>query len=227
MKSYCLYKITDVVSIYYFDMRKALNKSIDKKRIIAIISGTLIITAVAYNGFKVWDDSSRFEAETKTVHNDFASKRVLSVPSVSLSDVDFFSDTQNKGVSDQYFEDAPESNLRLTLRGSMSNTDTGVGSVLVEDSSGETKKYVPGDMLPGNAKLIKVLDKKIIIDRNGQKESIYLPKLKPSKGVQAISTNKVLESSSGLVSESTPGRDARRKIIKNRLEELKRRFSNK
>jgi general secretion pathway protein C len=71
--------------------------------------------------------------------------------------------------------DAPETKLKLVLRGVYSSNDQGKGHAIVADPRGKEERYSIGDMLPGNAELSEVHADKIILQRGGRYETLRLP----------------------------------------------------
>ena len=71
--------------------------------------------------------------------------------------------------------DAPETKLKLVLRGVYSSDDQGKGHAIVADPRGKEERYSIGDMLPGNAELSEVHADKIILQRGGRYETLRLP----------------------------------------------------
>ena len=72
--------------------------------------------------------------------------------------------------------DAPETKLKLVLRGVYSSDDQGKGHAIIADPRGKEEHYSIGDMLPGNAELSEVHADKVILQRGGRYETLRLPK---------------------------------------------------
>jgi len=71
--------------------------------------------------------------------------------------------------------DAPETKLKLVLRGVYSSDNQGQGHAIIADPRGKEERYSIGDMLPGNAELSEVHADKIILQRGGRYETLRLP----------------------------------------------------
>lgn len=74
---------------------------------------------------------------------------------------------------------APETRLKLTLRGVFASEDSSSASdsrAIVGDPRGKEQSYAPGDPLPGGAKLSEIYPDRIILERNGRFETLRLPK---------------------------------------------------
>lgn len=71
--------------------------------------------------------------------------------------------------------DAPDTSLKLVLRGVYSSDDMGNGHAIIADPQGKEEQYSVGDSLPGNAELSEVHAEKVILKRNGRYETLRLP----------------------------------------------------
>jgi general secretion pathway protein C len=71
---------------------------------------------------------------------------------------------------------APQSNLPLVLVGIIAADDPENGLAILGENAAAAKVYAVGDNVPGGAKLHSVLSDKVIIDRNGNLESLMLPR---------------------------------------------------
>lgn len=72
--------------------------------------------------------------------------------------------------------DAPETRLKLTLRGVFASEESTAGRAIVGDPKGKEENYAVGDPLPGGAKLSEIYPDRIILERNGRFETLRLPK---------------------------------------------------
>ena len=71
--------------------------------------------------------------------------------------------------------DAPQTSMPLVLTGIIAGNDPQNGLAILGQNSQTAKVYLVGDNLPGGAKLHSVYSDRVIIDRNGQLESLALP----------------------------------------------------
>jgi general secretion pathway protein C len=71
---------------------------------------------------------------------------------------------------------APQSSLPLVLVGIIAADDPENGLAILGENAAAAKVYAVGDNVPGGAKLHSVLSDKVIIDRNGNLESLMLPR---------------------------------------------------
>ena len=72
--------------------------------------------------------------------------------------------------------DAPETRLKLTLRGVFASDEHASGRAIVGDPKGKEESYAVGDPLPGGVKLSEIYPDRIILERNGRFETLRLPR---------------------------------------------------
>jgi len=82
---------------------------------------------------------------------------------------------EEKAVEKKVIE-APETRLKLTLRGVFASEDSTGGRAIVGDPKGKEENYAVGEPLPGGAKLSEIYPDRIILERNGRFETLRLPK---------------------------------------------------
>ncbi len=71
--------------------------------------------------------------------------------------------------------DAPDTRLKLTLRGALASDDSENARAIIADQGGKEEQYAIGDMLPGNAELSEIYPDRVILRRNGRYETLRLP----------------------------------------------------
>ena len=71
--------------------------------------------------------------------------------------------------------EAPETALKLTLRGVYLADDRRQSHAIIADAGGRDRSYRPGDALPGGAILKEVYADRVILERNGRLETLRLP----------------------------------------------------
>lgn len=72
--------------------------------------------------------------------------------------------------------DAPDTRLRLTLSGVFASADDKEARAIIGDERGKEDTYAPGDSLPGGVKLSAIHADRVILLRNGQYETLRLPR---------------------------------------------------
>lgn len=78
--------------------------------------------------------------------------------------------------------DAPETRLRLQLRGVVAALPAGQGIALIASESGEERHYLPGAGIPGGATLEQVHSDRVVLRREGRLELLRLPRDAPLSG---------------------------------------------
>ena len=73
-------------------------------------------------------------------------------------------------------EEIPETKLNLVLRGVMAVEDEGRAQAIIAKPGGDEQHYGVGDSLPGGAVLKEIKPASVILLRNGQFETLSLPK---------------------------------------------------
>src|SRR5580658_820488 len=78
-------------------------------------------------------------------------------------------------VLQQDAANAPQTNMPLVLTGIIAGNDPQNGLAILGPSAQTAKVYAVGDNVPGGAKLHSVYVERVVIERNGQLESLVLP----------------------------------------------------
>lgn len=89
-----------------------------------------------------------------------------------------FGDAKKIVVTQQKMIDAPETRLRLNLKGVFASTIAGDALAIISSSKGQDKTYHIGDKVTGGALLHAVYSDRVILKRNGKLETLRLPKPK-------------------------------------------------
>ena len=103
------------------------------------------------------------------------------VTNTRLQDVSafhLFGDAEKQPVIQQQVIDAPETRLRLSLKGVFASSNPKQALAIIAASKGEDKIYNIGDKVSGGALLHAVYDDRIILKRKGKLETLRLPKSK-------------------------------------------------
>jgi len=80
---------------------------------------------------------------------------------------------------------APATSANLTLAGTLAGREPEHGWAIIAASGQPARVYVTGASLPGGAKLFSVYTDRVILDRNGARESLLLPRLTSGTGAIA------------------------------------------
>ncbi len=109
---------------------------------------------------------------------------------------------------------APETRLNLTLKGVLAAKPMNLGSAIIaQGRTGKEKTYGVGDKLPGGVKIKEIHPEYVVLERNGQLETLKLQKI---SGVTGF--NSTARTSSNLNSNRSPAAalsSIRRDILKN------------
>ena len=87
-----------------------------------------------------------------------------------------FGEQQKTDVSASQTRVMPETRLKLVLRGVVAGEDGDVSGAIIASPSGDQSFYALGAALPGGATLKEVHDRHIVLLRNGQLETLRLPR---------------------------------------------------
>jgi len=72
--------------------------------------------------------------------------------------------------------DAPETQLSLVLAGTITASDPKIGFGIIGESAAAAKLYSVGDSVPGGARLHAVYGDRVILERGGRLEALFLPR---------------------------------------------------
>jgi general secretion pathway protein C len=100
--------------------------------------------------------------------------------------------------------DAPKSTIPLVLSGIISAEDPQNGLAILGQTGASTKVFAVGDNLPGGAKLHSVYSDRVVIERGGQLETLFLPRQVAAGGAPP---------SAAVLNTESPVADRMRKLI--------------
>ncbi len=78
--------------------------------------------------------------------------------------------------------DVPATSANLTLAGTLAGRDPEQGWAIIGASGQSARVYATGASLPGGTRLLAVYPDRVILDRNGARESLVLPRLTGGAG---------------------------------------------
>ena len=160
------------------------------KTAIRVINLLLVIWIASMLATLTWDLLSPQEAveQTETVTETAAlpvspDRQLISqMPAWHLMGV---AKQGNQPVQTTTSLDAPETKLKLILKGALASTDPEHARAIIADPRGKELQYAVGEKLPGNAELSEIHADRIILKRNGRFETLRLPKDKKSSNTVA------------------------------------------
>jgi general secretion pathway protein C len=120
--------------------------------------------------------------------------------------------------------DAPETRLKLILKGVVARPEPTHGLAVIADPTGRDVLYLPGAELPGAAVLEQVFDDRVILSRDGRYEMLRLPRdavAMPAKAGAAEAAGAAVTPSSGTSERLAELRQAWQENPSSILEELK------
>ncbi|MCW8986055.1 MAG: type II secretion system protein GspC, partial [Gammaproteobacteria bacterium] len=123
------------------------------------------------------------DTQTTTIKNQVKSVELIDT-AVSVPDLNdvaayhLFGDAKKPVVVQQQVIDAPETRLKLELKGVFATTNASEALAIISSSKDKDKTYHIGDKVIGGALLHAVYADRIIIKRNGRLETLRLPKPK-------------------------------------------------
>jgi general secretion pathway protein C len=157
------------------------------------------------------------------------SLRTASRPTASVAQWHLFG-TAGAGFDPrQLAEQAPETALKLILRGTLSEDAADGGIAIIADEQGVDRGYRVGDLLPGDARLEAIYAGRVLLSRGGVNESLSLPRSDsaavPGAPRSAGRTPAALPNPSGgfvnpMIAPGAPVLDSQRALAGMNLEEL-------
>jgi len=100
--------------------------------------------------------------------------------------------------------EAPDTRLKLVLRGAFSSDDPEHARAIIADPRGKEDQYAIGDNLPGNAELSEVHPDRVILKRNGRYETLRLPQDRQQNTMRVSAKNSSLRSTVRPPARSSP-----------------------
>jgi len=94
--------------------------------------------------------------------------------------------TVSQHKAQKIHQQAPETRLKLTLKGIAESTETAQAHAIIAAPGKGEKSYKIGDELPGQAKLYAIENYRVLLDRNGRIEALSLPRPKAGSSISLI-----------------------------------------
>lgn len=110
-------------------------------------------------------------------NHDVSVKKVISDSGLKkVAAYHLFGDAKKTAVIQQKVIDAPDTRLHLILKGVFAASDPKMGIAIIATKKGDDKSYYIGDKIDGGALLHAVYADRVILKRNGNLETLRLPK---------------------------------------------------
>ena len=133
--------------------------------------GMLAVALCAQAAFIVTDLAGGGRAAVKAAPQA-ASGRAHSLDLAAITNAHLFGAAP---AAPQDGANAPQTSIPLVLTGTIAGNDPQNGLAILGQTAQTAKVYAVGDNVPGGAKLHSVYSDRVVIDRNGQLESLALP----------------------------------------------------
>jgi general secretion pathway protein C len=142
-----------------------------------VATWVLSLAAAVQAGFIVTDLAGA--GRRSAAPSSQSSAQRLRGPRAHTLDVAAITDAHLFGAAPQQRQDganAPQTTIPLVLTGTIAGNDPQNGLAILGQTAQTAKVYAVGDSVPGGAKLHSVYSDRVVIDRNGQLESLALPR---------------------------------------------------
>jgi general secretion pathway protein C len=136
-----------------------------------LAAGTLAVALCAQAAFIVTDLAGGGRAGTKAAPQATPA-RAHTLELATITNAHLFGAAP---VVPQDGANAPQTTIPLVLTGTIAGNDPQNGLAILGQTAQTAKVYAVGDNVPGGAKLHSVYSDRVVIDRNGQLESLALP----------------------------------------------------
>jgi len=199
-----------------------LMQSAQMRRVIMVVNLLLVIWIASQLARLTWgffapaDDAAPVVAETVTapVQRNEELELIRQIPGWHLMGV---VSQQAAPVRAAVPIEAPDTRLKLILRGAFSSDDPKHARAIIADPRGKEDQYAIGDNLPGNAELSEVLPDRVILQRNGRYETLRLPQDQQQKNITVSAVNTSLRSAVRPRAGVTPSPAQRLQAISQRV----------
>lgn len=180
------------------DIRLNANKHLPK--LIFIVLVILITQTLAKLTWQLFSG----EQEISSTASNSQVVLPVKVSTPQLTDVaayHLFGDAKKPVVAQQKVIDAPETRLKLDLKGVFATTNASEALAIISSSNNKDKTYHIGDKVIGGALLHAVYADRVILKRNGRLETLRLPKSKVDS--KAFYNNSLSSKTSRNMTENT------------------------
>lgn len=158
------------------EIKLKANKHLPKFVFILFI--ILVIQTFAELTWEIFTPSEKSTSDT--VHSPAVRVKTVTQNSSlkNVSEYHLFGDAKKQVIVQQKVIDAPETRLRLDLKGVFASSNASEALAIISSSKGKDKTYHIGDKVTGGVLLHAVYADRVILKRNGKLETLRLPKPK-------------------------------------------------
>jgi len=151
---------------------------------------TLGIGSVSWSGYQDWLTGSTTEAIASQSVPVSVSTRQVSIS--ALVSAHLFGQPQQRSAAEPIeTTNAPETRLRLQLRGVFAHSDPALSRVLISAQGKSAEYYRLGDSLSGGATLEAVAAEHVVLNRDGQLETLSFKTNKSALGNPQLATRNI------------------------------------
>jgi len=159
-------------------------------RALWVIVLTIGVGGVSWSGYQDWLINSPTEAIASQSAPVSVSTRQVSIS--ALVSAHLFGQPQQRSAAEPIeTTNAPETRLRLQLRGVFAHSDPALSRVLISAQGKSAKYYRLGDSLSGGATLEAVAAEHVVLNRDGQLETLSFKSNKSALGNPQLAARKI------------------------------------
>jgi len=141
--------------------------------VVLVLLLVLLAERLADLTWKVWPQNQAVAATTSAIAaNVTATPAQQGVSARQIANWHLFGKAEISKVNNKIPTNAPETRLRLTLKGVVASADN--PSAIIASQKGPEKDYNLGDNIPGGAILREVYPDRVILERRGRYETLSL-----------------------------------------------------
>ncbi len=157
----------------------SLPSSVDVSRLTGGLNALLVILLAYSMALLTWQALSSSSSETTALlplPSSSAVSRSSGPDLGSVATLHLFGEAGSVPVAAEAPIDAPETRLKFTLKGVFADSRKESAMAIISSGSNDEKSYRVGDMVASAATLHQILADRVILERSGQLETLYLPK---------------------------------------------------
>ena len=177
-------------------------RQVQPGRLARLVNGLLVIWLawlLAEMSWMLLPDTRTSEAQSVAVVPGQVTRQAPRIDERQIASWHLFGEAGKDKPVKKTAVNAPETRLKLTLRGVFASDDSSSASsarAIIGDPRGKEDSYAPGDPLPGGATLSEIYPDRIILERNGRFETLRLPRKTMNTGSARLGSRSTVRSTS-------------------------------
>jgi len=177
-------------------------RQVQPGRLARLVNGLLVIWLawlLAQMSWMLLPDTRSGEAQSVAVVPGQVTRQAPRIDERQIASWHLFGEAGKDKPVKKTAVNAPETRLKLTLRGVFASDDSSSASsarAIIGDPRGKEDSYAPGDPLPGGATLSEIYPDRIILERNGRFETLRLPRKTMNTGSVRLGSRSTARSTS-------------------------------